>query len=604
MGKGLNPYTMAQDEAQIIRDLFAQEKAAGNLIVFRDKMGLQYGLAARPRGKINPLTGEREGSAVAVNMETIPGLAEELLVGRFQPWQQRIGTVRANQAFERMFVRLPNQQITFEARGRFETAMAKVGVPAKAAEQVWSAWRAFAKESRGTKTKVDAATAERYFEPASSALYATEKNIPNSILDRVARGALEKFYRDKGGIPHEVKTIDFQKEMRVAGSFTRRQLNKAPMLGDHLGDFYGMFAHNEWVTTKYFMFRFGLDSRFHAQNKLEGAALDYGRAGLKIGEIDRGMFGMDSATLRTMDELDTMSNVGYPFAVTREKRIDSIFKKEQPDAIRGLIKEDPALMRRAMKDIADNDPELSDFIRYNGHTTETYMKVMDAYYGKLMKSADPEALVAEELARATAATPALAEAYSRIYDANAKLLGDIRAMMYGNPNRSQVERTLNSFLLYWPISYQIKATKWLLNVMYGKIGGVQTGGLGAVALDRMQADHERKLVEDPEYGAFFEEHQTLVFAAQMLFPMTPAGMSVGLSPVLRDIFFPETSKSILSMGPVYTITKFIPGILGDIYPSVKDIPVVGDVAGLVYKAGTGWLPPKGEKKPLPFKPVE
>jgi hypothetical protein len=138
--------------------------------------------------------------------------------------------------------------------------------------------------------------------------------------------------------------------------------------------------------------------------------------------------------------------------------------------------------------------------------------------------------------------------------------------------------------------------------MYGKIGGVQTGGLGAYALDQMQADHERKLVEDPEYASFFEEYPTLVFAAQMLLPMTPAGMSVGLSPLLRDIFFPETSKGVLSIGPVYTITKFIPGIAGDLYPTVKDIPVVGDVAGLVYKAGTGWQPPKGEKS-LPFKPV-
>jgi hypothetical protein len=228
---------------------------------------------------------------------------------------------------------------------------------------------------------------------------------------------------------------------------------------------------------------------------------------------------------------------------------------------------------------------------------------MDAYYERLMKSADPEALVSKELLRETAKTPELAEVYSRIYDRNVELLGNLRAMMYGNPSRSQVERTLNSFLLYWPISYQIKATRWLLNIMYGKIGGVQTGGLGAIALDRMQADHERKLVEDPEYAEFFEEHPTLVFAAQMLFPITPAGLSVGLSPVLRDIFFPETSKSVLAMGPVYTITKFIPGILGDLYPDVKDIPVVGDVAGLVYKAGTGWQPPK-EKKATQFVPFK
>jgi hypothetical protein len=598
MGKMLNPYTMAEDNARMLQELFAQEKTAGNLYVFRDEMGLQYGLKARPKGKLNPVTGEIEGSAVAVNMESIPGLAEELLVGRFQPWQQRVGAVRAQETFGRLF-HLPNQQITFEARGRFEAQMAKYGVPANAAEAVWSAWRNHAKVSRGTKTKVIKATGERYAEPASSARYATEKNIPNSELDVVARDAIEAFYARKGGVPPEVKAIDWSKEMRLAGSYTRRVLaggnfreavEKLPM-GDFLQRTYGMFAHNEWVTTKYYLFRFALDSRFHAQNKVEGSMLYYGRAGLKVGEIDEGMFGMNRAATRTVGEMDTMSNTGYPFAVTRDEWVYRLLKKEQPDALRGLVAADPALFRRAMKEMAELDPELSRTIPAMGHTPDQYLKALDAHYGKLMRSADPEAVVKAELDRALIDAPELAEVYSRIYDRNAQLIGDIRALMYGNPNRGQIERTLNSFLLYWPISYQLKATRWLLNIMYGKIGGVQTGGLGAVTLDRMQADHERKLVEDPEYAKFFEENPTLVFAAQMILPMQPGGMSVGLAPLLRDIFFPETAKGVLSIGPIYTVTRFVPGIAGDLYPYVKDVPFV-DVA---YKAATGWLPPKPKK---------
>ena len=605
MGKNLNPYTWTDDTNRMVQDLFAQEKAANNLLVFRDKTGLQYGLKSAPKGKFNPVSGQVEGGKIAIDMDLVPGLAEELLVGRFQPWQQRVGAVRVNQTFGRLF-HLNNQRITYEARGRFEAQMVKYGVPAAAAEKVWSAWRQFAKDTRGEKTKVDKATGEIYSEPASSARYATEKNIENWQLHKIARNTLERFYEERGGLPAGVKAIDFSKEMRLAGSYTRRVLAggdfresvaKLPM-GDWLERTYGTVAHNEWVTTKYFLFRFGLDARFHAQNKIEGAALDYGRAGLRVAEIDQGMFGMGRKAVATVDELDTMTNTGYPFAVTREARIDRIFKKEQPDAIRGLIKEDPALMRRAMAEIADKDPELADFIAHNGHTTQQYMKIMDAYYGKLMKSADPEAMIEAELARDLIGSPALAEVYGRIYQRNAELLGDLRALMYGNPNRGQIERTLNSFLLYWPISYQIKATKWLLNVMYGKIGGVQTGGLGAYAIDQMQADHERKLVEDPEYGAFFEEHQTLVFAAQMLLPMSPAGMSVGLSPLLRDIFFPETSKGVLSIGPVYTITRFIPGLVGDLYPTFRDVPG----ADLAYKVTTGWQPPE-EKKAKGFTPL-
>ncbi|MCJ7678784.1 MAG: XPC-binding domain-containing protein, partial [Anaerolineales bacterium] len=599
MGKNFNPYTMAEDNWRMLQELIGQEKAAGNLYVFRDELGLQYGLKAPPKGK------------VPVIMESVPGLAEELLVGRFQPWQQRIGAVRVNQAFDRLF-HLGNQQITFEARGRFEVQMARYGVPAKAAEAVWSAWRKYAKDTRGVAWRLRGGKLTK--EPASSARYATEKNVPNFELETVGRDALEGFYEGKGGIPASLDAVRLADEMRIAGSYTRRLLAggdyratvsampgsiRGVPLGDFLQRTYGMFAHNEWVTTKYYLFRFALDARFHAQNKVEGAALDWGRASLRVPEIDQGMFGMNKRAAATVDELDTMTNTGYPFAVTREDRIWSLLLKEQPDAIRGVIKENPALMRRAMKEIAENDPELAATIAHNGHNTEQYMKVMDAYYGKLMKSADPEALVKAELDRALIDTPELAEVYSRIYDVNAKLLGDLRAMMYGNPNRGQIERTLNSFLLYWPISYQIKATKWLLNIMYGKIGGVQTGGLGAVALDRMQADHERKLVEDPEYAAFFEEHPTLVFAAQMLLPMSPASMSVGLSPLLRDIFFPETARNPLSMGPIYTVTRFIPGIAGDLYPHLRDVPG----ADLAYKITTGRLPPKPKKAvawpPLP-----
>ena len=599
MGHMMNPRTWSEETNRLIQDLFGQEGVAGR-VVFRDETGLQYGLKARPRGKVDPETGAVRGQAVAVDMNSVPGLSEELLMGHFQPWHERVGSVRLQQAWSRAF-HLNNQQIMFEARARFEQQMAKYGVPAKAAESIWSAWRSFAKESRGEAWRLK--NGKMVKEPASSALYATEKNIPNAKLETIARDVLEDYYRSKGGVPESLNAVRIADEMRLASSFTRRQAAKAPgRLGDFLENTYGTIAHNEWVTTKYFMFRFGLDARFHAQNKLEAASLYYGRAGLKVPEINEGMFGQTRAAVRTVDEIDTMANTGYPFAVTREEWIYRTLLAEQPDALRGLVQADPALFRRALKEIAEQDPELSATIAHMGHTPDEYLRVMDAYYGKLMRSADPEGLVGAELAKDLVNNPELAEVYSRIYDRNVSLISDIRSMMYGNPNRGQVERVLNSYLLYWPISYQIKATKWLLGIMYGKIGGIRTGGLGAYGIDQMVADHERKLVEDPEYARFFEENPSLVFAAQMLLPMTPGGMSVGLSPVLRDIFFPETAKNPLSIGPVYTITRFIPGIAGDLYPTLRDVPIVGAVAELGYKMATGWDAPE-EKSSAPYTPV-
>jgi hypothetical protein len=599
MGHMMNPRTWSEETNRLIQDLFGQEGIGGRMI-FRDETGLQYGLKSRPRGKVDPETGQLRGQAVAVDMDSVPGLSEELLVGRFQPWHERVGSVRLRQAWGRAF-NLNNQQIMFEARARFEQQMAKYGVSPKAAEAVWTAWRQFAKDSRGEAWRLRNKKLTK--EPASSALYATEKNIPNAKLETIGRAALEDYYKTRGGMPESLNSVRLADEMRTASSWTRRQVGKAPVLGDFLADTYGMFAHNEWVTTKYFMFRFALDARFHAQNKIEASALYYGRAGLKAPEISQGMFGQTKAAVRTMDELDTMSNTGYPFAVTREEWIYRTLLKEQPDALRGLVEADPALFRRALREIAEQDPELSATIAHMRHTPDEYLRVMDAYYEKLMRSDNPEALIGAELAKDLVNNPELAEVYSRIYDRNAQLVGDIRSMMYGNPNRGQVERVLNSYLAYWPISYQIKATKWLLNVMYGKIGGVRTGGLGALKVDELMAEHQRRLVEDPEYAAFFEEHPTLVFAAQMLFPMTPFGIGAGLSPIVRDIFFPETAKNPLSIGPVYTITRFLPGVYGDLYPTLRDVPIVGEVADLGYKMTTGWQPPEEKKAALPYKPV-
>lgn len=595
MGKLFNPNTWDDDTAKLVDDLFGQEALAGTA-TFRDPVGLQYGLKPRPRGKIDPKTGEvLRPQAVVSDIATLPGLAEELLVGRFQPWTERIGAVQIQQTFGRLF-HLPNQQVTFEARGRFEKQLAQYGVPAKGAEAVWTAWRDFAKKSRKPQ-RVKDAEGRWVSQPGEVALYATEKNIPNGLLDDIADEALARFYGDAGGVPLAVGRIRMSEEMRLAGSFTRRQLQKAPVMGDFLQQTYGKFAHNEWATTNYFIFRFSLDIRFRAQNAVEGRFLYTGRAGLRTREIDEGMFGQNKAAVKRLGEIDTMSDTGYPFNVTREEWLYRTFLKEQPDALRGLVAADPALMRRALLEIAERDPELAVTIAKMGHTPNQYIKIMDNYYGKLMRSSDPEALIKAELMKDLVDSPALAEVYGRIYEVNARLVGDIRAMMYGNPNRGQIERTLNSYLLYWPISYQIKATKWLLNIMYGKIGGVQTGGLGALTLDRLQADHMKRMAEDPEYVRFFEENQALVFAASMLIPMSPWQMGTGLSPLWRDLFF-STSKAVLAVGPVYTITRFIPGIAGDLYPYLKDVPFV-DAA---YKALTGWAAPK-EKKPKGFVPL-
>jgi hypothetical protein len=592
IGKGefLNPATASAERWGVIKKLIGD----GNLIVTRDEQGLQYGLKARPIG--HKVEGKYVPANPAIDMERMPaGFAEELLTGHFQPFSERIVNARTRQAFARLFT-LDNQQITYEARARFEAELAKVGIPAQAAEKIWSKWRETAKTSRSTTRGVDKA-GHRQSMQGDSALYATEKNIPNAKLEDIADAALADFYAAKGGVPEAVQSLPktyFSDEMRRAGSFTRRNLaglaEKNVPLAAAAESIYGLMAHNQWVTTMYYLFRFQLDARFHVMNKFEGPFLYGGRNGLKTAEIDQGMIGMTREFVnRGQTAGEAMEATGYPFAVTRQEYLYKDLLMRQPDALRGFVKANPELVKSAVQKIAERDPQMADMLAYMGDDPNSYLRIMDSYYNKIMKSADPEAVIDAELMKDLVNNPELEAVYGKLSEVNAQLLGDLRSVYYGNPARGQIERVLNNYLVYWPLSYQIKATKWLLNIMYGKIGGVQTGGLGALALDRMQADHERLLVEDPEYGAFFEKHPTLVFAAQMLVPITPNSLGVGLNPILRNTFFGGT-KNAMEVGPIYSWTKLYPSLVGELYQDLKDVPGVSDVAAAAMR-NLGRQPP-------------
>jgi hypothetical protein len=573
MGRGLNPYTWAEDTFDVIADLFGKHGAKAGLIVRDDALGLQYGLKQRPK------------TAVVLEMSAVPGLAEELLTGHFQPFNERIFNAQVRQQFNHIFVGHHNQEIAFAARGRFIDSLAQKGIPADLASRIWRRWKERAVESRGiSQEKIKG---EYRFRPAGNALYASERNIPNAELNGLAHAEAEAYFKGAAG-PEGMRGIDFAEEFRISTSFTRRQLAKLPM-GDALQKMYGAVVHNKGVTTLYYMFRFGLDLRFHALNMLEGPALYAGRSGLRASsrliDGDEGLFGMTRQAIESFAK-DGLHDTGYPFSHSRAAWAYRTFLKEQPDALRGLLAEDPKLMQEAIEALAKYDPELSATIKAMGDTPDTYLKALDKHYRKIMESAEPEAVINKELMQQAVGDPVLAEMYGRLADVNAELWSSVRATFFGNPARSQVERALNHYLLYWPISYQIKATKWLARILFDRAGGLKTNAGGAVALDRLAQYHQELLETDPEYAEFFDENPTLVFVAQMMFPMTPGSIGVSLSPLTRDLFF-GASKQITAVGPIYTATKLVPELMGELYRDFGQVPGVDPL----YRALTGKKPP-------------
>lgn len=143
---------------------------------------------------------------------------------------------------------------------------------------------------------------------------------------------------------------------------------------------------------------------------------------------------------------------------------------------------------------------------------------------------------------------------------------DIVKMYRGSAERPNIERILNSYWLYWPISYQIKASKWLFDLLSDTAFGRQTNLGGAAWLDEQRKRHERRLVQDENYRNEFARLPTSWFAAQMLLPVTPydmgvslnrasrfAGSVLGLWEVDERLSDPLSLTSALAvMGPIYT----------------------------------------------------
>jgi hypothetical protein len=132
-------------------------------------------------------------------------------------------------------------------------------------------------------------------------------------------------------------------------------------------------------------------------------------------------------------------------------------------------------------------------------------------------------------------TVALAPLVDRLHEINRQSWKDINEVLHGNPQRSTIERILNSYWFLWPISYQIKATKWLGDIMLNGSFGHNNGALLAGRYALWQEQHNERMLNNPAYAAMFEAHPTLWFAAQMVLPMNPEEIGVSTSRLTRLI---------------------------------------------------------------------
>jgi hypothetical protein len=189
--------------------------------------------------------------------------------------------------------------------------------------------------------------------------------------------------------------------------------------------------------------------------------------------------------------------------------------------------------------MADEDPIAVIFREQFGDDVKDWSKALDEMmYGYMTKG--PEGTVRDA---ANSALGKLSKEERKIITPMVERLSsmhrghynDLVQLYVGRMNRPNVERIMDHFFLFWPLSYQIKAAGWLAQIMFNKIGGIRTGASGAYLYDEYRQRWENALANDPELKTWTEDNDGFLFAFEMMFPMTPEGVGVSLSRPTRYV---------------------------------------------------------------------
>lgn len=376
------------------------------------------------------------------------------------------------------------------------------------------------------------------------------------------------------------------------------------------------------LTVAYHVYRFLLDARWLAMEALEMPTLVVGREGpgglidayriskdLKAGKTPEMLFQQGDVVQQLAQHWAWWMSQGDPGGYMRWRQA-GLLAVVQRTAQRGMVKE--------LERMARSDPRLSALVRSNGDTPLQYLRRLDrdwqtmATRGRPMEESQLRATLEPYVADGVLAPAELEEfvKQGRWYEhpgleAAIAHAGDpvTRALMrrlqvtvfqawnegtgviFGQVDRSNMQRLLNHPLLYWPISYQIKATRWLAGVLLDRAFGVETGSLGAVTLGMIWEKHKQALADDPEFREFLRRNDTLLFIAQMLVPITPMDLGVSLSPFTRIVHSIVTGsdvgsnepyrRNIFNVGTGYTVWDLLPRFLEE---QATEPGLAGDIA--------------------------
>lgn len=557
--------------------------------------------------------------------ELVPSLRDELLYGRKRAWTEREQDARLSQAVARVlppggtirslmdtaFGARPEKQITREAIGRFEAILLEHFKPRSA------------DDLEAARAQVHKIIGDWHDHMAKQTIAKFQKYRRIGLVpaDQLEKVALDSFGADrpqwlndfllaesKRGVKQPIAEAWREADNRVRAYLRQRPGGMQQFL-DHLYDsgtgqrLHGI-ARN--VTVGYHIGRFLMDLRWLGLETIDAPVLVAGREG--IGAMLEGLGrGKDAGKMPLfMDEgMREAMRTNWAWWIansdagtmvrTRERYILGLVRRTQeqeyPRAIdaylRGLerVGEETADLRGAMRAAGDSpmayvkrlSEDLAFATQRGVELSEADAKRMfspwlergtisPSEYADLVKARryNGHPLIDAELQRL--ADPRLEPLLQRLAAINQQGWNDAAQLIFGQTDRSNIQRLANHPLLYWPISYQIKATKWLAGLLFDRAFGLDTGSAGAVTLGMLHQMHKDRMQNDPEYATQVSQDPTLLFVAQMLLPIAPWEIGVGLSPFTKMALAALTQddptqgyrRNLFAVGPGYTYFQLLP----------------------------------------------
>jgi hypothetical protein len=539
--------------------------------------------------------------------DMIPGLREEIASGRMMEFGERVARSRVGSLVEHVLGPRSERELRMTARRHFEDAVMEFVDPDAPPAELAKVHKTLDAWYQNVRDIIDESKMPRPF--SGFRIYRRIDLLGPEKVDKAFAKAVTEVYGE-GQVPDWVDRMkaggrDAHTIWRRADNRLRNYLAESRMpFARKLAAIHGAVADvgvaggGEFVQFTYTMLRFTTEIRWLSLEAVEPFAIVFPRGGLQtvLEAQSKSRYAKAKAPLafgsRAMEgtghwawadqEQSTATRMRY-----LHREIARLQAREFPKVVREAVRRDPTL-RRLMVEMGDRTPaDLLERLDRDFGTVQQGRRPFrstaeaETFFGRWRDAGIIDEATYRDYAQhgaydythpaieaelnRVAGDPMASALYERLAALNHGINHDVTATLFGQENRSNLQRLINHPLLWWPVSYQIKATKWLLRFMLEEQFGVEGNALGGFAFQQVYDEQVRRLASDPEYARRLASNKTLYFVAMMFFPIFPTDVGVSLAPWTRMLINPEYQRQlgIFGWGPFYTYLTLLPTLINE-----------------------------------------